>query len=357
MKFIHFSDIRIGNNSESGTPWADARLSELENGLRRVMEEAAAHTVDLVILSGGLFSHTPVTAELDEVSALFAEYSEIDVVLIAGETDRIRRSSPVRSYTWPSNVHFFNSGNVGRAVISRKHTEVFGASVTDGKSADLDAFVKALNEEHPDRQRVRIVVLRSDKDKEIGAAFAGMDYSYAAVGSPVMGSRTISAKVHCPGFFEPDTMGDHGQHGILEGQISETTGILEHIEFLPMSAASYVPLVIKTTIKTTEAEADALVRKEIEKRGETNIYRLKLIGSRSPEVRFDLAELRRDFRISEIIDNTEPEYDYRELFAEHSQDLIGYYIAKIVNSGHEMSPLEKRAMYCGLDALLHSSEE
>ena len=41
-------------------------------------------------------------------------------------------------------------------------------------------------------------------------------------------------------------------------------------------------------------------------------------------------------RIDEIVDETEPEYDFEALFAEHPQDMIGYYIGTIVNSGREI---------------------
>ena len=121
-----------------------------------------------------------------------------------------------------------------------------------------------------------------------------------------------------------------------------------------MASASYIPLLIGVTRNSTAEELSRMIAGEIRRRGEKNIYRLKLTGSRDPEQEFDLEELKRDFRIAKIIDETEPEYDFEALFAEHPQDMIGYYIGTIVNSGREMSPAEKKAMYYGIDALLRT---
>lgn len=353
MKFIHLSDIRIGNSSESGMPWERDRLEELGGGLRRVMREAVDFRADLVILSGGLFSHVPVTAELEEVSALFSEYPGIEVVLIAGETDPARNSSPVRSFLWPSNVHYFTGSRVERLVIRGIRTEIFAASVGERDCPEPAAFAEAASVRYPDSQPVRIAVLRSADDAATAAAFTGADISYAAVGSPVHGGfRRISQRAACPGFFEPEDMGDSGSHGIITGEIPAATGIPESIAFRPMAAASYVPLLIRTSTETTGEELNTLVRREIEKRGPANIYRLKLTGTRDPETDFRLDSLKAEYRISSIIDETEPEYDFRELFRTHPQDMIGFYISRIAGGRQEMSAVEKKAMYYGLEALL-----
>ena len=88
---------------------------------------------------------------------------------------------------------------------------------------------------------------------------------------------------YCPGTFEPEDSRDTGEHGAMEGEIYEETGRLEHIEFLPLAGLSYVTLNIKISPKTTAEELISSVRKELIKRGEKNIYRLRLTGSRAPE--------------------------------------------------------------------------
>ena len=359
MKFLHFNDIRIGSSSESGTPWERDRRIELEDGLARILREAERCGADLVLIAGGLYSHIPVTEELDMLKAQFSRFPDRQFVLIAGETEPVRRSSPVLSYTWPENVHYVTGGQVERILLENLHTEIFAASVTENGTASVQEFADAAAAAES-TVPVRIAMLRSDGpgcDREIADKLSRTGLSYIAVGSSEPGSRTISSIAHCPGFFEPETMQDSGKHGVLEGGISETTGVLEKIEFRPMAAASYIPLLIRVSPDTTTEEIRELVTREIERRGASNIYRLKLTGVREPDADLSIGELKQRYRISEVIDETEPGYDYRALFAEHPQDMIGFYISRIVSDKKEMSAVERRAMYYGLNALLHSNEK
>ena len=69
---------------------------------------------------------------------------------------------------------------------------------------------------------------------------------------------------------------------------------------------------------------------------------------RDPDITFDLSSLSARFRIGEIIDESEPLYDFPALFAEHSSDMI---------QKEDMSPVEKKALYYGVNALLHTTDE
>ncbi len=356
MRFIHFYDIKIGNSAESGTPWEKARSLELQSGLDRVMKEAAEYGAAMVLISGGLYSHIPATAELERANRVFSAYPGIEVIIAAGLSDPVQKSSPARSFVWAKNVHYITE-ETARVDIRRLRTEVFAASAAENGCIAPERLAELADSFKEELQPIRIAVLYSDNDEAIKNAFKNAGFSYAAVGSTKPGSRRISGNIACPGSFEPDAMGDNGSHGIYRGEISDQTGILEELEFKPMATASYVPLLIRTNIRTTAEELEAIVRREIARRGSSNIYRLKLTGQRNPEESFELDRLKEECRISEIIDETEPEYDFQSLFAEHSQDMIGFYIARIVNDKHEMSAVEKRAMYYGLSALLNTTEE
>ena len=76
---------------------------------------------------------------------------------------------------------------------------------------------------------------------------------------------------------------------------------------------------------------------------------------RDPDISFDLDMLSTRFKIMEIIDESEPQYDFSALFAEHSSDMIGFYIQALQKP--EMSPMEKKALYYGINALLRTTDE
>ena len=46
---------------------------------------------------------------------------------------------------------------------------------------------------------------------------------------------------------------------------------------------------------------------------------------------------------------------FSALFAEHSSDMIGFYIQALQKE--DMSPVEKKALYYGVNALLHTTDE
>lgn len=391
MKFIHLSDICIGNPIESGRRWDKDRSTELLDSLRNLLAKAEEDGVDLVMITGGLFAHIPAIEELEAVNDLFRAHSGIYIVIIAGKTDIVAGSSPVRSFEWSSNVRYVLEPSVQRIVLDKIGTEIFAASccsvleaevntikekppilpfrdMQEGeneetetvlverlKNAEPKKFSEAA-EAYPDSEEIRIAMLCPVDELEAERAFTGSEFSYVAFGGKSGQKEIIKDMAYCPGTFEPEDSRDTGEHGAMEGEIYEETGRLEHIEFLPLAGLSYVTLNIKISPKTTAEELISSVRKELIKRGEKNIYRLRLTGSRAPEEDLKLDSIKETFRINEVIDETVPEYDYVELFKEHPQDMIGFYISSIVNRKKEMSQIEKKAMFYGLEALLKTSD-
>lgn len=50
-----------------------------------------------------------------------------------------------------------------------------------------------------------------------------------------------------------------------------------------------------------------------------------------------------------------PQYDFHALFADHPSDMIGFYIQALMKEN--MSPVEKKALYYGIHALLMTKDE
>lgn len=370
--------------------WDKMRCTELSDSLRNLFVRAEDEGAGLVMITGGLFAHIPSVRELEEVSDIFRAHPSVETVITAGRSDILTGSSPVRSFEWPQNVHYVLDAGVQRIVLKKLGTEIFASSCCialeasevpaekppilpfrDGeaengseeepvftevyKNAAPPDFTEAALS-YPDSEAIRIAMLTPDDEYEAERAFRGSEFSYIALGGSECKREVIKGLAYCPGRFEPEDMADTGEHGAMLGNIPEETGVIESIRFLPLAGISYVTLNIKLSPKTTSEELTESVRKEFLRRGEKNIYRLRLTGSKNPEEDMRLDSLKNEFRINEIIDDTVPEYDFRELFREHPQDMIGFYISSIVNRKKEMSPIEKKAMFYGLEALLKTSE-
>lgn len=97
------------------------------------------------------------------------------------------------------------------------------------------------------------------------------------------------------------------------------------------------------------------ITQEIQTRGPENIFRFRIRGMRDPDISFDLDMLSTRFKIMEIIDESEPQYDFSALFAEHPSDMIGFFIQALQKP--EMSPVEKKALHYGINALLRTTDE
>lgn len=390
MKFIHLSDICIGNETESGMRWENIRSTELYDSLRNVMVKAEEEKAGLVMISGGLFSHIPTGDELDKAADIFRAHPDITVVIIAGDPDIVTGQSPVRSQLWPGNVHYVLGNGVQRIILKKLDTEIYASSpnlvlipeTEKEKKAEIlpyrdvsveeagnrqvsfkESKLKAVPADYikasaasPDSESIRIAMLITDSEEEL-RQLVGSEFSYVAAGGMSRRRAMPELKVYAPGRFEPADITDLGEHGAMLGEISEETGQLEKISFIPMAGVSYVTLNIKVNPKTTSAELEASIKNAIEKRGIKNIYRLRLFGGRDPEESFELEELKESFRVHEIIDETEPEYDFSELFRKHPEDMIGFFISSISADKNKMSAIEKNAMYYGIEALLSTAEK
>lgn len=382
MRFLHVSDVRLGMTPESEKSWGRQRAEEFKETFQKVVDKAVEAGCDLLLLSGSLFCHQPVSAELAELNRMFAAAPALHVVIVAGTKDPLRKNAPARSFQWAPNVHYVAEEGLKKLSFPAIHTNVYAASCETAAgfcAAELlreyRKTYQAEAEKEAEAAAVKILLAAADekkllaeKEAEAGGALqtapggvGGMaadfaDFSYAALGGADCRTEIIPKKVCFPGVLEPASMAEAGEHGVYLGEISETSGKLTGLTFEPAAAAAYVPLLANIDEKTGAEELYTLLCGEMEKRGRQNIYRLRLLGKRDPDVEFDFAKLKKEFRIAEIVDETEPQYDFSALFAEHPQDMIGFYISTLKKRENELSELEKKAMYYGIHALLKTAD-
>ncbi len=354
MRFIHFGDLRLGLNAESGRRWEQDRNREIFDTLKRVIQRAEEMSCELMLISGELFSHQPVSSELERVNRLFLSIPGTEIVIVTGRGDMIRRSSPIRSFKWAPNVHFNISEDPVCYRIPRLNTTVYGMSVFENSGKGTRELSELIKQDDDD-SFIKIAVIWEPSPEKAKEALSGLGLSYAALGGRASHEELCDGHLCYCGGTEPGSMSEGGPHGIYSGDISTASGRLIDLRFEPMASATYMPLAVNINKTTDGRELKEMIRSEIEKRGRNNIYRLRLFGGRDPKTEFDLSDIEDEYRISEIVDETEPVYDYEALSEEHPYDLLGYYINRLRRDKRELSELERRAMYHGIDALLRSS--
>ena len=187
------------------------------------------------------------------------------------------------------------------------------------------------------------------------AALAVAGFSYVALGHIHKPEVLVENRIAYSGSPEPLDKTETGKHGIIIGEISNLTGNVTSLKFLPMAEAQYIPLNVNVTPATTNTELTLRITQEILKRGSQHIYRFRIRGMRDPDIEFDLESLVNRYRIAEIVDESEPRYDFSRLFAEHPSDMIGFFIQALQKD--EMSAVEKKALHYGIHALLLTTDE
>ena len=234
------------------------------------------------------------------------------------------------------------------------NTEVYGFSYHTAEITEA----KADNISLPASRRTRILMLHGGDAKHVPFdrnALAASPFSYIALGHIHKPEVLLENRMAYAGSPEPLDMTETGPHGYFVGEIDNASGHVTSLQFKEVCQAQYIPLVVNVTPQTTNTELSQIIADEIRKRGAGNIYRFRIRGMRDPDISFDLDLLSGQWNIIEILDESEPQYDFHALFAEHPSDMIGFYIQALMKE--DMSPVEKKALYYGIHALLMTKDE
>lgn len=354
MKFIHTADIHWGMTPDAGKPWSRDRAQAIKDTFAEIIRQARIRDADCLFIAGDLFHRQPLLRDLKEVNYLFSTIPGTRVILIAGNHDRIRPSSAIHSFTWCPNVTWLMEEELTTAAFPDLNMDVTGFSyhtpeISEPRLQDLHApagpGIHILLAHGGDATHMPI-----DRDLLRKAGF-----SYAALGHIHKPELAPDHTYAYPGSPEPLDRTETGAHGMIAGEISGSTGQVTRLEFIPLCQSQYIPLIVNVTPATTNGELGDRISREIEKRGSQHLYRFRIRGKRDPNIVFDLENLEKRHQVVEVIDESEPQYDFSRLFAQHPSDMIGFYIRALQRE--EMSPVEKKALYYGIDALLATTDE
>ena len=349
MRFIHLADVNLGAVPDRGCPWSEKRENEIWETFRRVITGIRENPVDLLFIAGDLFHRQPLLSELKEVNELFASIPETRVYLMAGDRDYISADSFYRSFSWAPNVVFFAE-----------------EKVTCVKDEKMDVYIYGMSYEHPVILNNLYANIRPSHENGIHILLAhGGDYrhcpfdavrlaaagfDYAALGHVHAYKALIREKALYCGAPEPLESNDFGEHGYIEGR---TENGKVKVDFVPFSMRTYQQLLLNVNTDSTQIRIEEALKEEVFKRGGLNIYRVILQGKRKPELLLIPERLKAFGNITEVLDETVPDYDLEALQRQYAGTLIGDYISYF--QGKNRNTVEEKAMYYGLQALLETS--
>ena len=95
------------------------------------------------------------------------------------------------------------------------------------------------------------------------------------------------------------------------------------------------------------------IREKIEEQGIENMYRVEITGFRDPDIEFAAASMDPYGNVIDVLDFTNPSYDFGKLSAVNKGNLLGRFIQSFEKEGED-GLLEEMALYEGVKALLET---
>lgn len=346
MRFFHAADIHLGASPDAGHPWGARRKEEIWESFRRLIARAKEEKPELLLIAGDLFHRQPLLRELKEVNYLFSTLTETKVVLIAGNHDYRKHGSFYEGFRWCPNVACLGDAACQRVVFPELHTAVYGLSyhsreirerLYDGLEPEEDGMFSILLAHGGDEKHIPI-----DRRKLQASGF-----DYIALGHIHKPQILEKDRMAYAGALEPLDKNDCGPHGFLEGEYIK--GRLK-LTFVPWAVREYRILEIETDEGETDFSLEEKIARRIRECGGENIYRIHMTGFRDPDIVFQTERYRRLGNVVEILDDTEPAYDFDGLREAHEEDVIGCLIRRMYRPG--MDEVSKKALAYGVQALL-----
>lgn len=361
MKFIHLADVHLAAVPEGGTELGKIREKEIYQTFYRILDRCREEQIDLLLVAGDLFHRPPLVRELKEINYHFSKLGHTRVVLIAGNHDYIGTHSNYQGFKWASNVTFLSSHILESVYFEDLNTRVYGISYH--KRDYMEPLPEATR---PDRDtEISILMLHGGEagklpfDKKRLAA-AGFDY--VALGH-IHKPQLLAERMAYSGSIEPLDKNETGGHGYILGEIRGHGGGF-NCKFIPFSSRRYHQLDVTVTPEMTNGAIGDFCEARIQEMGEENIYRIRLSGRRSPDFVPDKEMLFSLGIITEVLDDTMPDFDFERLAQENSDNILGMFIRRILDGGKEgdaaggmaegleTREIKEKALNYGLEALL-----
>ena len=357
MKFVHIADVHLGMSFQHagfGGKIGKERRQEIKATLMRVVTYCENHEVELLLIAGDLFEDTYVRlSELKDINHSFSKLSQTQVLISGGNHDPIiDNNSPYRAIDWHSNVHIFET-SMSSIYLENINTQVWSFSWSEKWMSPFSIDPSMSLDSH----RINLLMLHGDvyqknnyhyidKD-ELGC----MSFDYIALGH-IHKADFITPTMAYPGSLEPQDFSEVGDHGFIEGEISD--GLCK-AQFIPFSKRSF--RTIKVAISggmSFEAIVEKL-HKALSEVASKDFIRLVIEGDIDPDVDLSIEEIKtrlaHNFYYVEVKNETQLDLDINQLAKDYKETLIGKYIEAMLELDSEDSVVTE-ALYKGLRLLL-----
>lgn len=350
LKFIHIADVHLGMKPDQGCPWSEERTNELYQTFYDVIEYTEKEQIDLLLIAGDLFHRQPTLSELENINYYFKKLTKTKVVMIAGNHDYVSPSSEYRGIQWADHVKMLSWEKLEHYYIEEWNTHIYGYSYEQ-----QDVKENRLAQVTPICEDGIHIVLAHGGDTTNNPLskqwLQSMEFDYVALGH-IHKAERISERVAYPGSLEPLNKTESGDHGFIQGWITEEELTLKFVTF---AKRSYEEVRIMVDGMMVEQEIYDTIKAELQQYASQNLFTVILEGAIDSTIAISEPILYQMGNIVDVLNATYPDYDYMKLYYENKDNIVGKYIEAIRRI--EVTDEEKdMALYYGVKALLHSTK-
>lgn len=346
MKFIHIADVHLGAKPEGLAEGGKVRGQEIWESMEKVIMLCEQEQTDLLLIAGDLFHRQPLIRELKELNYLFSKLSKTKIVFVVGNHDYLKLDSYYRTFEWNDNVYPILSEEMDCIIFPDLKTAVYGLSYYQ-KEITEGLYDRA---EAPRKQKYEILLAHGGDEKHIPMKkeiLAGLGYDYIAMGHIHKPQIVIENMAVYAGSLEPTDKNDVGVHGFVRGQIDEKGA---SVTFVPSAKREYKHLDIEVDDTMTNGAVKEKLRETIQTHGVQHMYQFTLKGFRDADIRFELEGAKGYGNVIELLDETQPSYDFEKLMKQNEGNLLGKFVKSLKDSPE--GSLEYEALFEGVQALM-----
>ena len=349
MKFIHIADVHLGASPNAGLAYSGKRKQEIWDTFLEVLQRCNTEQVDLLLIAGDLFHRQPLLRELKEVNYMLSKLQNTEVVLIIGNHDYIKKDSYYRSFQWANNIHVILSEELTSIKLESLNTVVYGCSYYT-----KEVLRSSLEDDIEPEKGVYHILLGHGGDATHMPFqknnFKDSFYDYIALGHIHKPQVLIPNKMYYAGALEPTDTADYGAHGYIKGELRVDNGEKNiQVDFHPIAKRSYIELEFVVNEQMTQYELKERLHAMIHAEGVQNLYRIRLVGKRLPDMQYNISQLDDIGNCIEIEDETQVYYDLHTLKVKNRDNLLGALIDSFGVT--QQNSIEYMALYEGIEAL------
>ena len=311
MRILHAADLHL-DSAFAGLAEEKAALLRQESRdiLRRMVDWANDHAVDVMLLSGDLFDSDRMYSQTARTLAPALARFRGRIFLSPGNHDFYAPGSGYDAVDWPENVHIFTSRRPQTVLLRSLNTSVTGAAFTsaeewepfDGASfsgGDAPIRLGVLHGEVT-RGESKYRAIPPAEIEKTNLTYLALGHVHRCAGVQRAGNTAYAYPGCLPGRGFDET----GDKGFLYGEITPEKVELEFIPFAPRRYQS-------VTADITDRDPADAVRQALDPDCGQDICRVLLTGSRREN--FSLSALTSELSglcaALELTDETYPEED------------------------------------------------